>query len=354
MTRCSLKLHAWPDTDRQMWDRLTMRAGLLDDGGRGAHWATETRHVVARDYGYWLQYLLVTEPDLLATSPASRLTPERVRAYCQSMGNVCALTKAGRIARLLAVIRNEDERNNWVWLAKMRAALERAARRQGPVRQKVDRIRSSGHLFEVGLAQLTAADQGVGLHPRLQAEQFRDGLMVALLAARPLRIKNFSALRLGDHVRETSDGYSIYVPGEETKTGHPLDLVVPDRLVTSIQRYLRHYRPILLGGRRSDFLWVHRGGSGYTPGSLGMRIGLITERLVGVRLSPHLFRDCAATTIATEDPEHVMTIAPILGHSSPKTAERHYNQARSLEASRRYQHSIRELRDRARPRRRIS
>jgi hypothetical protein len=60
-------------------------------------------------------------------------------------------------------------------------------------------------------------------------------------------------------------------------------------------------------------------------------------------------RDCAATTIATEDPEHVMTITPLLGHTSLRTAERHYNHARCLEAGRRYQKRIRELRGQMRP-----
>ena len=59
----------------------------------------------------------------------------------------------------------------------------------------------------------------------------------------------------------------------------------------------------------------------------------------GVRqgLNPHLFRDIVATMIATEDPEHVHMILPILSHRSLKTSEKHYNHAKSLDASRRYQ-----------------
>ncbi len=40
-------------------------------------------------------------------------------------------------------------------------------------------------------------------------------------------------------------------------------------------------------------------------------------------------------------------IPPILGHAGLATSERHYNQARSLEAGRRYQQTIAELRRRA-------
>ncbi len=57
-------------------------------------------------------------------------------------------------------------------------------------------------------------------------------------------------------------------------------------------------------------------------------------------LNPHLFRDCAATSIAIEDPEHVRISASILGHASLATTEKYYNQARTLEAGRLYQKSV--------------
>ena len=61
-------------------------------------------------------------------------------------------------------------------------------------------------------------------------------------------------------------------------------------------------------------------------------------------MNPHLFRDCAATTIATNDPEHVHVITSILGHSSLATSEHYYNHARSLQAAHSYQNLILQLR----------
>lgn len=74
------------------------------------------------------------------------------------------------------------------------------------------------------------------------------------------------------------------------------------------------------------------------------RIIKVTKRAFGVAINPHLFRDCAVTTVAIEDPEHIGIAAPILGHSSLKTTERYYIQAASLVASRRLGESIRTLR----------
>lgn len=58
----------------------------------------------------------------------------------------------------------------------------------------------------------------------------------------------------------------------------------------------------------------------------------------------HLFRDCAATSIALEDPEHVRIAAQILGHRSFATTEKYYRLARAADASRAYQAAIEALR----------
>ncbi len=70
------------------------------------------------------------------------------------------------------------------------------------------------------------------------------------------------------------------------------------------------------------------------------RITKVTKQAFGSPLNPHLFRDCAATSIAIEDPEHVRISASILGHASLATTEKYYNQARTLEAGRLYQKSV--------------
>ena len=74
------------------------------------------------------------------------------------------------------------------------------------------------------------------------------------------------------------------------------------------------------------------------------RITKVTARAFGWPLNPHMFRDCAATFIAIEDPEHVRLSAPLLGHTNLSTTEKYYNQAQSVEAGRVYQRSLLALR----------
>lgn len=74
------------------------------------------------------------------------------------------------------------------------------------------------------------------------------------------------------------------------------------------------------------------------------RITRCTLKGLGKAINPHLFRDCAATTIALEDPHHVRIASRLLGHRTLSTTEKRYNQARSVEASRIMQNYLLSLR----------
>ena len=125
----------------------------------------------------------------------------------------------------------------------------------------------------------------------------------------------------------------------------------PAALLGFLERYLAHYRPTLCQppanpggagrqGQPGSCLWVSRRRCGMSPEAIyGCIVKWSTQRL-GRRLTPHLFRDCAATSIAIEDPDHVHITRDVLGHSSLRTSEMHYNHARALEAARRHQDGI--------------
>jgi integrase len=193
------------------------------------------------------------------------------------------------------------------------------------------------------------AHQSEDLSHRARAVAFRDGLVIALLAFRPLRLRNFASLQLGYHLHRTFNGYRIEIPGEETKTGRAIEKVVPEEIEPWLELYLNIYRPLLLKGNANAHLWISKDGLPYSPRKLGERVAEITERRLGVRIPPHFFRDCAATTVATADPEHVRIIAPLLDHSTPVTAELYYNHARAIEAGRTHQQNLRQLRQRLAP-----
>jgi site-specific recombinase XerD len=180
-----------------------------------------------------------------------------------------------------------------------------------------------------------------------RAAQYRDGLVIALLAARPLRLSNLAALTLDRHLVRTSDGFMLRIAPAETKNHRPIEVPLPAALVPFVERYLTTHRPHLLRGtgRRGpgaarEALWVSRSGGAMAQSSIRARIYACTAAAFGTALPPHLFRDAAATSVALEMPAHVESTRVILGHADPRTVERHYNQARAVEASRAYQEAL--------------
>ena len=256
-------------------------------------------------------------------------------------------TRVGRIQELYVTLRILAPPRDWRWLAELLATLRARAT---PVRDKRQRLRPATELVELGRRLMREAETAARWSPRARAVQFRDGLMIALLAHRPLRIKNFAAIRLGRQLLRQDERYLLVFGPEETKTGQPWEAVFPETLLPFLARYLEHHRPVLLRGEHGtepadiDALWVSEIATQLELGALGRRIRIHTDRAFGVSLPPHWFRDAAATTIAIEDPKHVRDAHFILGHASLATTERHYNQARSLEASRRHQAMLAGLR----------
>ncbi len=134
------------------------------------------------------------------------------------------------------------------------------------------------------------------------------------------------------------------------RPGSPLEFPWPEILVPEIERWLTHWRPLLLGltGRwtrpAGEALWISAHGSPMTQQTIYDRIVERTRAAFGKGINPHLFRDCAATTLAYADPKHVGVAAPLLGHRSFATTEHYYLQARMGEASQRLQQALLDLR----------
>lgn len=76
-----------------------------------------------------------------------------------------------------------------------------------------------------------------------------------------------------------------------------------------------------------------------------MKICKITRRLTGVPISPHLFRDAAATTLVRDAPNSARLVRGLLGHSDFKTAERHYMHATAIEAGRSHATLVQNLKE---------
>lgn len=341
-----IPIHDWPECDRKALNTALQPSSILDDHGSLSHLCVEAVENLMRYYGRWLRYLCSQNLFDPTRSGVEFLSPDLLRGYIAMLrSNLASATVANYVAelgRLALLFRSETD---WGFVQTTARQLRRNAQ---PVRDSRTRCRPSKELYELGLKLMKTAE--AQSDPIGRAREFRNGLIISLLAARPLRIRNLAMIAMHRHLQLRGERYWVHFEPVETKNRRPLDFYWPESLHNALIQYLEIHRPILAGSyfkncNLGDRLWVIR-----DRGHFHYIITTKTAEHFGKPVYPHLFRHAAATSTAIEDPKHVGIIMTILGHASFRTAEKYYNKATSIDAARRYQNYIGELRSNA-PRR---
>jgi integrase len=214
-------------------------------------------------------------------------------------------------------------------------------------RSKFDRLVFTERLVEAGLTLV--AEAGTFAHGDLaRARGVRNGLMIALLALCPIRLKNFAILEIGRTFKEVHGTWWIALPGINTKSRRPDERCVSALLNRYIDMYVNQSRPVLLGSRPpTNALWISSTtGRRMTTKNLGTLISKITLETIGVDVSPHLFRTAAASTAAAYGGNIPHLASALLNHTDPRVTEEHYNRASTMSAAAAYARIISEFRTR--------
>jgi len=331
--RC-LRLEDWPEKDRTTWAFAIRSGGILDEAGAGAEWAPATVITREKAYGRYVNFLERTGRLDPEEPVADRVSPERIQPYVETLKRqVSSYTVWTTTCSLHAAVAAMAPDQDWAWLRVLVNRLHGQTRRSRPL---TGRLVAPRVAFRAGLKLMDEAEKSPSLPSILRATRFRDGLMLALQAARPLRSKNLSTIEIGRHLVRHSGGYALRFERFETKNRKVLELSVPDALTVRIDRFIENYRPLLLRDRNCKALWITKEGDPMRSFSVYHRFEDLTLRLFGKRICPHMFRHGLATGIAIDDPEHVRMAADLLGHTTFATTDAHYVMARQLEASRRY------------------
>jgi hypothetical protein len=185
-------------------------------------------------------------------------------------------------------------------------------------------------------------------HNKAAAIRFGDGLMMAMLAAKPVRRKNLVGTRVGEHLTKAANGnYEWRFASHETKTKQAVFADLPASLTPYLDFWIDTVRPMLLGQSGSSSLWVTTIGTSMAIDTAYGRFCRATTQELGKRINPHLVRDIVATGIAVSMPEAVGITPMVLDHRNDQTSKRHYNLANALSASTRYVDKLEGLRRRA-------
>lgn len=335
----AVPLDAWPMADQGAWAAACLPGDPFEPGGLAARWRPATRDARVGAYGRFLGTLEGARREAVGISARELVTPESVHDYLRFLRarGWASQSIAGSILHLHGCVVALWPAHDWRWLAAIRAREWRLAE---PRRNKLARIVPQRALLELGMQLMESAEEPglvgpAGVGELLPPLRYRDGLVLALLALRPLRRRNFLALAIGESLQRTPEGWDIVLSGEVTKNHTPLRQPIPSVLLPMLARYLEEYRPALaamhgqgpVSARAQppgNALWLSRWGCPLTAGGLVVAVENATRERFGQHVNVHLFRDCAATSLADEHPDQMKVAADLLGHRSFATTQKYY------------------------------
>jgi integrase len=336
----SLPVECWPIADREAWVRACRPHVRLQRGGAAAHLKAITQADLARRYGYFLTHVQERQSLDLSAPAGALVQPDMVdsflieiRTLWRSVTQANSIYKLRRIAEILAPDRD------FTWLREIEKDLALVAY----PKNRFDRIVTTEMLLEAGLTLMKEAELARRRRRIWRATQFRNGLMVALLALHPIRSKNFAALSLSRSFRREGESWSIVLGSRDTKAGRPDERRV-NGLNREIALYLTWARPILLGhgeytigDQENPFLtgalWIGEKGEPLTQGAVELAIARTAETALGITLRPHDFRRSAATTAAFRAGQLPHLASALLQHRDRRVTDEHYNRASSFDAA---------------------
>lgn len=334
----------WPAVDQAAWALGFTPGDPFDDDPRyGPGLRPGSRPKIRKGYGRWLSFLAGRGWLDPAQPPLARVTRPRLRAYFRALraaGN-SDRTIIGRFSELTMALKVLAPGEDVSWVARPDGVSIYALL---PKAQRVLLVPDGDVLFAWGLEMMDEAAARPGERNGLTA--YRDGLLVALLAARGRRLRSMALLRVGRELVQRGGRFRIELAPDQVKTNKPDRFGLPDRLAPYLRHYLDSVRPALLGGRSEDAVWISAQGGALADASIQSRILRLTRRRFGQAFGPHRFRHAIGTTTALHAPAHPGLAAGLLG-ISPEILEQHYNRSSQCQAGARFAEVIRQRREQA-------
>jgi integrase/recombinase XerD len=282
-------IHQWPQRDRLHWEAALQAGDLLEQGGCRAEHSRDSNRAMEKGYGRWLAWL--DSRGLLddRVGPADRITPDRVKGYAGDLeGENASGTVIARLIELKVTAGIMDPGRDWSWIYRMASSVRL---RHKPARPKRRRFVAIEKLFGLGLDLMARDETETTLLRRFKT--YRDGLMIGLLASRPLRLRNLTGLILDRTLVQRGDGWWIQIPAAETKAKNAIELPWPEMLVAHLETYLAAHRSAVAALRgpttASHALWLSMYGSPMTDNGIYDCIVARTRNGLGQSINPIYF-----------------------------------------------------------------
>ncbi|MEM5545032.1 hypothetical protein WNY61_20105 [Sulfitobacter sp. AS92] len=220
--------------------------------------------------------------------------------------------------------------------------LKGRAQTAGPCRKTPAQIVPASLVYRTGLNMIAEAQTGAS-HNIQAATLYRNGLLLTIAAAIPLRCRALASLDLATSFRlEERPGIRIDIAGHFLKLRQNrksyeryVRYVSSDVLWDAVQVWAQGYRPIFDDGT-AMFPSVRVRGEALVSGALSQVFGDTTEVRFGPRVPIHRIRDCVATECIEEIEQGAGWAPHLLGHKSQKITTGFYDHSTGVAVSREF------------------
>jgi integrase len=178
-----------------------------------------------------------------------------------------------------------------------------------------------------------------------EAKLVQSALAVEMLLNAPVRIQNLASINLERHLLEVGTrggrrAVHLLFPAAEVKNENDLEFPLMPESVELLDRYLLHWRPLLLTSP-SPFLFPgKRPDRPKGNGMLSMQIRKLVHDLTRLDMPAHRFRHAVAKIFLDRNPGQYEVVRQLLGHKDIKTTISFYAGAESASAARHYAKTI--------------
>ena len=318
-----LRFEAWPLADRTLWLR-TFEQDPFDDEYPTAHLAPATIVGLRTSYARYLGFLHHHDPARLQLALERRIDPDSIKAFVAHLRQSCRDTSIASLLHTLRLaLRFLFPNCDWSWLKTVTKRIQATAMPRGDGARGI----TSANLYAIGIALITTAEGQLLSSGEVNLDDalhYRDGLIIALLAAVPLRRRTLAALTIERHLVEVGYHWLLDIPAADTKTRRELEFPLPDELSRLISRYLTRFRPMIFGANTHDGLWPSMRGRPMDDGSIYDIVRRRTTEALGFAINLHRFRLAAGNLWSIADPGNVQGVKDLLGQRSFGTTEKHY------------------------------
>ena len=150
---------------------------------------------------------------------------------------------------------------------------------------------------------------------------------VAILTVAPVRLGNLAGIRLGENLTKPGGPDSTFwltFAKYDVKNNVPLQFKLDPRVTAIIDEYVHDFRPALMRGSNTDWLFPGEAGGYKEKISFSTQIVGRVYKATGLRITVHQFRHAAGALILKHRPGEYELVRRVLGHKSVQTTMSFY------------------------------